>query len=385
MAVKRFSHAAARALRLLGENTRPAAREAYELMREELAGAKGNGIARNWSVYSRVLSEMWRNGWVNPAGDAPDKAVAAAAVALSLDAKDYYTHWLLAYAYKTRARSAGDYKSDWTRDIALAQKHYGHAHDRLVAERKQDASAAVAGEFNAVVFDWAETYVYTGEPARAVEEMEAIIQAPDRAKPQDWQDWAYAFALHQCGRYLESIGICEGLLQAKNANNDIRLLLAASEARSHLTMQATDTAAQFHQQRRPASGLAVEDREPTWTVALEIERGAFPPGMPSEGEAHWAESMRRARLDESAGEAKPRPPLSFLKPDEPALKRDFRGGAEAAPPRGRKRRPTKKKATKRKARKKPARKKAVKGTARRKPLRRRSRGKAVRRSAKRKR
>ena len=78
MAVKRFSHAAAKALRLLGDNTRVAARQAYEIMVAELNDPEGNKIARNWSVYSRVLSELWRNGWVSIAGHAQNKAVSAA-------------------------------------------------------------------------------------------------------------------------------------------------------------------------------------------------------------------------------------------------------------------------------------------------------------------
>lgn len=372
MAVQRFSHAAANALLLLGENTRHAARQAYDIMADELVKPAGNKVARNWAVYSRVLSELWRNGWVNIVGHAPNKAVSAAGNGVALDDGDYYTHWLLAYALKTRARFADHYKSTWRQDIDLALKHYERARGLLAVGRKKAPSAAIAGDLNAVTFDWAETFVYTGDPARAVREMERVIRDPDRAKPADWQDWAYGFALHQVGRYLEAIGICEGLLQAKDANNDIRLVHAACEARSHMAMKASDTAAEFHRRRRPASAAPIEDWEPTWKVALEIERGAFPPDVPSEGEKHWAESLRLARLDESAGDGPSKPIV--LRPTEPVLDRkDFRGGAEAA------RKPAKRAARKKAAKKKAAKKKAPK----RKPARKSAKRKSARKSAKR--
>src|SRR5512134_337813 len=104
MAVQRFSHAAAKALLLLGENTRPAARQAYQIMADELGKPGGKKVARNWSVYARVLAELWRNGWVSIASHAANKSVSAANNGLALDDGDYYTHWLLAYGLKTRAR-----------------------------------------------------------------------------------------------------------------------------------------------------------------------------------------------------------------------------------------------------------------------------------------
>jgi hypothetical protein len=378
MAVQRFSHAAAKALLLLGKNTRQAARQAYGLMADELGKPAGNKVARNWAVYSRVLSEMWRNGWVSIVGHAPNKAVSAATTGVGLDERDYYTHWLLAYALKTRARFADHYKSSWAQDVGLAMKHYDRARGLLAAEKKKSPSDVVAGDLNAVTFDWAESFVYTGNPARAVAEMERVVRDPRRAKPQDWQDWAYAFALHQTGRYIEAIGICEGLLQAKDANNDIRVLLAACEARSHLSMKANDTAGEFHRRRRPASAAPIEDWEPTWSVALEIERGAFPPDLPGEGEKDWADSLRRARLDESAP-GPSRPQENFLRPTEPTLdKKDRRGGAEAA------RKPAKRPARKKAAKKKSAKKKAAKRkAAKRKPARKSAKRKIARKSAKR--
>lgn len=379
MAVQRFSHAAAKALLLLGENTRPAARQAYQIMADELGKPGGKKVARNWSVYARVLAELWRNGWVSIASHAANKSVSAANNGLALDDGDYYTHWLLAYGLKTRARFADHYKSTWRQDIELALKHYQRARSLLVAERKKSPSAAVAGDFNAVTVDWAETFVYTGDPARALREMERVIRDPERAKPAEWQDWAYAFALHQVGRYVESIGICEGLLQTKGANNDIRLVLAASEARSHLGLQATETIAEFHRRRQPAA-LASEDAEPAWRVATEIERGAFPPDVPGEGEKHWAESLQRARLDEKAGPRQSTPAVNFLRPSDPTLDRkDYRGGAETA------RKPAKRPARKKAAKKKGAKKKAAKKSARRKPARKSAKRRGARRSAKRKR
>lgn len=381
MAVKRFSHAAAKALRLLGENTRVAARQAYEIMVHELGDPEGNPIARNWSVYSRVLSELWRNGWVGIDAHAQNKAVTAAEKGLGLDGEDYYTHWLLAYAHKTRARFADHYRSTWATEIERAFEHYGHARDRLLAEQRSDPSEAVAGDLNAVTFDWAETFIYVGEPARAIKEMESIVRSANRAKPQDWEDWAYAFALHQGQRYGEAVGICQNLLTAENANNDIRVLLAAGEARSRQG-RASATATDFHLAREGRS-LGAEDREPVWTVALEIERGAFPPDLPSAGERHWAESLELAKFDESAGAAQPRVQNSFLYPSEPMLMTDRRGAGASAAPKGKsaRKRPARKKKA---AKKRPAKKAAKRKPSRRQSPRRSAKRRGARKSAKRK-
>lgn len=376
MAFHAFSHAAAKALLLLGENTKPAARKAYQTMAEALDKPEGNKTARNWSVYSRVMSELWRNGWVAAGARAPGRAVHAATTAVSLDDSDYYTHWLLAYAYKIRSRSAGQYKSSWKQDMESALRHYEKALALLNKEKPQNA--VVAGERNAVSIERAETFVYLSEPDRALREMERIIRDPNRAKPDAWQDWAYAFALHQAGRSYEAAEICERLLAEKDANNDIRLLLAACQARCHMALDGRQTIREFHK-RRSARSLSAEDAEPTWTVALEIERGAFPPDMPGGGEKYWTESMVRAQLDESADTKISIPTTSFLPSDDVILGAPRGDGATAAPgaavqapkPAGkaapRKKAPAKKKVVKKKApAKKAAKKKAAKKTAKRK-------------------
>lgn len=377
MAFHAFSHAAAKALLLLGENTKPAARKAYQLMAEALDKPEGHKTARNWSVYSRVMSELWRNGWVAAGARAPNRAVHAATTAVSLDDSDYYTHWLLAYAYKIRSRSAGQFKSSWKQDMESALRHYEKALALLNKERPQNA--VVAGERNAVSIERAETFVYLSEPDRALREMERIIRDPNRAKPDAWQDWAYAFALHQAGRSYEAAEICERLLVEKDANNDIRLLLAACQARCHMAMDGRQTIREFHKRRNAKSGLSAEDAEPTWTVALEIERGAFPPDMPGGGEKYWTESLVRAQLDESADTKVSIPTTSFLPSDDVILGAPRGDGATAAPgaamqapkPAGRKPagpKPGGKKAPKRKAaaKKKVAKKKAAKKAAKRK-------------------
>jgi len=371
MAFHAFSHAAAKALLLLGENTKPAARKAYQLMAEALDKPEGHKTARNWSVYSRVMSELWRNGWVAAGARAPNRAVHAATTAVSLDDSDYYTHWLLAYAYKIRSRSAGQFKSSWKQDMESALRHYEKALALLNKEKPQNA--VVAGERNAVSIERAETFVYLSEPDRALREMERVIRDPNRAKPDAWQDWAYGFALHQVGRSYEAAEICERLLAEKDANNDIRLLLAACQARCHMALDGRQTIREFHKRRSAKSGLSAEDAEPTWTVALEIERGAFPPEMPGGGEKHWTESLMRAQLDESADTKVSIPATSFLPSDDVILGAPRGDSATAAPaaaakapkPAGGK--PVKKAAVKKKAAKKKAvKKQAAKKSAKRK-------------------
>jgi hypothetical protein len=148
-------------------------------------------------------------------------------------------------------------------------------------------------------------------------------------------------------------------------------------------MKASDTMAEFHRRRQPAS-IAEEDREPTWTVALEIERGAFPPDLPGEPEKHWSESLERARLDESAGR-RGKAPADFLKPSEPVLAAGRRGATSAAPKRKPAKRPARKKAAKKKAAKKrPARKAAKRKATQRQRQRRATKRRGARKSAKRK-
>ena len=63
---------------------------------------------------------------------------------------------------------------------------------------------------------------------------------------------------------------------------NMRLLLAASQARAGKTAEAQKTIQEFRRIRD-------KDDEPVWSVSLELERGCFQPG--SRGEDHWRESL----------------------------------------------------------------------------------------------
>lgn len=269
MARRRFSRDAARALLLVERNMRGDVEEAIARLNSRIR-ARGTTAGRDMAVKARVLTEQWRNGW----GDAAvlDSACSLARQGCRRDDGDYYVHWKWAYADKYRARSQG-----WEHMVeALA--HYDDALARLAEEGSTDDA------LRSVLIDRAETFVYLSQADVAVREMERALKL--RGKTHDWHVWAYAFALHQNGDYRKSAAQLAPYLQGETADdlyhNDMRLLLAASQARAGRTAAAQKTIKAFRA-IRDAQG------EPVWTIRLELERGCFQPG--SRGERHWRESL----------------------------------------------------------------------------------------------
>lgn len=268
MASRRWSRGAASALKLIAGNSGREVRQALDEIDQELR-AGGNG--RNNAVKSRVLVELWRNGWAD--AGVLDDAQSFAVCGHQSDEQDFYTHLIAAYALKYRARAQG-----WGQ-LAEAMAHYAQAIAHLKADDPTNADA-----LRTVMIDRGETLVYLSQADVAVAEMERALKLG--GEPQDWHVWAYGFALHQNGDYRKSVTRLSRLLKGKPASdlysNDMRLLLAASLARAGKTAEAQRTIRDFRSYRDAAG-------EPVWTIALELERGAFYPDSP--GERHWRESL----------------------------------------------------------------------------------------------
>lgn len=270
MASGKWSRGAVKALKLVEGNSRNDVRRALDEIERELS-AGHNG--RNNAVKSRLLVELWRNGWADRA--ALEDANFFAACGRQADDGDFYTHLIAAYALKYRARGSG-----WSQ-LAEAMSHYTRALDALKSDDPSNIDA-----IRTVLIDRAETFVYLSQADVAVAEMERALKLG--GEPQDWHVWAYAFALHQNGDYRKSAARLSPFLKGKASSdlyyNDMRLLLAASLARAGRDREAQATIHDFRKYRDAAG-------EPVWTVALELERGAFYADSP--GERHWRESLER--------------------------------------------------------------------------------------------
>lgn len=263
----KWSNGATKALRRVEKNRKKDLRDALK----EIDDAPGDGkcAGRNAAVKARIHIELWRNGF--EAGAALDTARSFAQAARRADPDDFYTNWKTAYAMKYRARSCG-----WD-EMIEALAYYARALAALRANEPGNVDA-----LRCVLFDRAETFVYLSQPDVALAEMGHAPAGPE----QDWQHWALAFAQHQNGDYGAAIATIEALLTAKPGNdlyyNDMRLLLAASQARAGALDDAQRTIRDFRRNRDQQS-------EEVWTIALELERGAFFPGGP--GETHWRASL----------------------------------------------------------------------------------------------
>jgi hypothetical protein len=274
--------------------------------------------------------------------------------------------------------------------MGLADAAYQRSIDLLekLCGLPKGGNAVDRGHYLDVLIDRAESWIYQGwadggaaEIARA---MALYSNEKDPAKKPDldpWYYWAFAFALHQQDRHVEACNTLEPLLAAKDANNDIRLLLALSYARraqngeAGMKQKAADTIAEFHKRRDAMSMGVAADKEPRWTVQLELGCGAFLPGSPAE--AHWADSLRLV-LEEG------KPPVT---PDQ-APKLSKGPGRQAAAPRAAASKPAKKPAAKAPKAKKAGAKKTAKTVAKkkssaRKPVRKAAKKKATRKGGRR--
>ncbi len=377
--------AVGRVLQKLEPNTRGSIRSAERQARDEIREADSGPVR---CALARVLVEDWRNGWDELAepGDrcaALRKALEAIDMAgRRRDAGHWYVDWKRGYAlrYAARAMRRPDY-------VEQALRAYRDAYDKLslfcgLPPRRGEKA------LRSLLVDWAETHVYFGDVPGALHNFDFTLPWHRRV-PDDWHEWAHAFALHQNRDYDASWRKMEPLvalldnphaepaapsvqtLIAPRAKrkiqvsyyNDMRLVLAASYARVGKRDRAKAQIDRFQQLRRL-------NGEQPWTVAIEAERGAFIAGSP--GELHWLESLAMAGLPR--GEEAPRAAM--------APRPGGRGGSGAPKRAGKKKTGAsaggaKKKPAKAKAKargkpkpKKPARKTATKQAAKRKSARR---------------
>jgi hypothetical protein len=389
MSVLKFSRGTVVAFKALEQYSRRHNRIAREEVHKVLAKRP---TAQDLAFAARTYTENWRNGWfdavqggLSPLGNAKQFAKAAQ----RQDPKDWYVQWKFAYAMKYRARWKG-----WG-EMGLADVAYQRSVNLLedLSGLPDGGNAVDRGHYLDVLIDRAETWVYQDRADAAATEIARALalynneKDPARKPKLDpWYYWAYAFALHQQDRHVEACSTLEPLLASKDANNDIRLLLALSYARraengeAGMKQKADETIAAFHEHREAMAQGVAADQEPRWTVQLELGCGAFLPGSP--GEAHWIDSLRLV-LDEG------KPPIAPEQLTEPGKSKAVR--PPAAPPGAKVQKPGKKPAVKKSTRKKSAAKKTgakkvakkkvlKKKAAVRKPVRKTARKKAARKS-----
>jgi len=348
--------AVGRVLSKLEPNTRGSIRAAERQARDEIQDGDTGPVR---CALARVMLEDWRNGWDELAEPNERKAALRKALeALDLSARrrdktHWYVDWKRGYILRYTARAL-DRPDDRTAAIAF----YHSAYDKLSAYTGLPPKRGEKA-LRSLVVDWAETLVYLDDVSTALQYFDFTLPWRRRV-PDDWHEWAHAFALHQNGDYAASWRKLEPIVaQLDNPNaeaavaqsrtliapkrrkivhthyyNDMRLVLAASYARDGKTEEAKQQIEKFQLMRRLAS-------EQPWTRAMEADRGAFAKGSP--GEKHWIRSL------ELAGLAKGETPPSDKGYAVAATGR----GAPTAPSKGR---PS---AAKRKTAKKPASKKTT--------------------------
>lgn len=273
MPATKWSRGATRALNRIKKNRKTDLDEALQDVDREPGPPRCTG--RNKAVKARVHVEYWRNGFKD---DVLQDAHSYALSAYRFDKDDFYTNWKMAYTLKYLARSRS-----WSY-MTEAMSYYAQALASLQAQEPGNVDA-----LRCVLFDRAEAFVYLSQPDVALAEM---TSAPG-GKVHDWHTWARAFAEHQNGAYSDSVKTLKPLIAGKPDKdlyyNDVRLLLAASQARAGETDAAEQTIKAFRRNRDC-------EQERVWTITLELERGAFYPD--SLGEKHWRQSL--CLLDEDA-------------------------------------------------------------------------------------
>jgi tetratricopeptide (TPR) repeat protein len=312
MAVLKFSRGTVVAFKAMEQYTRRYNRMAREEIRKTLT--KRATSAHDLAVAARIYIEDWRNGWFD--GFEEGMSSLGHAKRFAKQARDrnpqvWYVQWKYAYATNFRARWKG-----WG-EMGLADEAYRRSLNLLEEQYglPEGGNAVDRGHYLDVLVDRAESWVYQDRAGAAAAEIARAMalyneeKDPARKPKLDpWYYWAYGFALHQQDRYIEACNALEPLLTAKDANNDIRLLLALNYARraengeAGMKQKAADMIAMFHKERDSMAAGHSEDEEPRWTVQLELGCGAFLRGSP--GEAHWLESLRQL-LEEGEPPADP--------------------------------------------------------------------------------
>lgn len=247
---------------------------------------------RDFALVGRGYVEIYRNGWEID-GESPAQFLNAADAAIQealafedspgADApnnRDYYPLWKRGYVDRYCARSAAA-PNGWSTTMQASLQSY----QRALAARDVTPHAR-----RSILVDQAETLVYMGAPDAGVAIIENVLTAT-YVKDRAWHIWAFAFALQQAGNPDRATDELEAVVDASDLqdlyNNDMRLMLAAAHQSAGNHTRAAELIQTFSQVRE---NLA----ERQWTLALEIERGAFEPG--SSLEAAWQGTLADAGL-----------------------------------------------------------------------------------------
>jgi hypothetical protein len=266
---------------------------------DSIAGMRKHGIAaekskavRDLALVGRALAEIWRNGWENEGETGAqllDAADAAIQEAMALDTElnagnsantDYYPLWKRGYVDRYRARSAPG-SDGWAATMTKSLQSY---------EVALKAKGITPHARRSIMVDQAETLVYAGAANAAVEIIESVLKE-NYHNDRSWHVWAFAFALHHAGEPDRAVDRLERVFDRHDSddlyNNDMRLMLAAAHQESGGHLRAAELMQEFTE-------VQIAKGEVPWTLAREIERGAFGPG--SALEAAWQATLSDAGL-----------------------------------------------------------------------------------------
>jgi hypothetical protein len=266
---------------------------------DSIAGMRKHGIAaekskavRDLALVGRALAEIWRNGWESEGETGAqllDAADAAIQESMSLDTElnagnsaniDYYPLWKRGYVDRYRARSAPG-SDGWAATITKSLQSY---------EAALKAKGITPHARRSIMVDQAETLVYAGAAKAAVEIIESVLKE-NYHNDRSWHVWAFAFALHHAGEPDRAVDRLERVFDRHDSddlyNNDMRLMLAAAHQESGGHLRAAELMQEF-------ADIQIAKGEPQWTLAREIDRGAFEPG--SALEAAWQATLSDAGL-----------------------------------------------------------------------------------------
>jgi tetratricopeptide (TPR) repeat protein len=266
--------------------------DAVASMRKNGIAAEQSKAVRDLALVGRALAEIWRNGWESEGETGAqllNAADAAVAEALSLDADinagnsanvDYYPLWKRGYVDRYRARSAPG-SDGWAATMTKSLQSY---------EAALKAKGVTPHARRSILVDQAETLVYAGAATAAVEIIERVLKE-NYHNDRSWHVWAFAFALHHAGEPDRAADWLERVFDRHDEddlyNNDMRLMLAAAHQESGGHKRAVELMQKFTE-------VQIAKGETPWTLAREIERGAFQPG--SKFEADWQNTLADAGL-----------------------------------------------------------------------------------------